>query len=413
MSTMSFGTAMAGLSTAVGPPPANTITGNLAVRKRGRTASDTSTIGCKIMIVDDEEYNVLVFRKYLIADGYSRIVTTADSRQAIGLLERERPDILLLDVMMPHVSGMEILEFVSSEPSFEHLPVLILTASSDETIRQKALDLGATDFLNKPVGAAELLPRVRNALLNKLYKDRLARHAEELEGLVRRRTAEVELSRREVVYCLARAAEFRDDVTGHHVIRVGRYVGVIARRLGFRESQVELLELAAQLHDIGKIGIPDSILRKPARLEKDEFTFMKKHCIMGQEILEWFPEYEWNRFQYLIDESASTHERRSPLLQLAGLIATTHHERWDGTGYPHGLSGEAIPIEGRMTAVADVFDSLSSERPYKPAYPHEKCLQILEEGRGSHFDPLVLDAFLSAQDEVLAIQRCLADRKDG
>jgi putative two-component system response regulator len=375
------------------------------VLRTRRGASDASTLACKIMIVDDEEFNILVFRRYLRDAGYQHIVHTNDATQALDLVGRERPDVLLLDVMMPGITGLDILAEIGRQPVWDHLPVLILTASQEDAIKQTALELGATDFLGKPITANELIPRVRNALLNKRYKDQLARHADELEQLVRRRTAELEWSRREVVFCLAGAAEFRDTDTGHHVMRVGRYVGVIARRLGFPADEVDVLELAAQLHDIGKIGMPDGILKKPDGLSPEEYAAMQEHCRMGLEIIQ--PPRRTILSGGVHGDAAC--EVRSPLLVLAGKIAMSHHERWDGTGYPLKLKGEEIPIEGRMTIVADIFDALSSARPYKEAFSVDRSLRMLEAERGRIFDPRILDVFLGSLDEILAIREELRD----
>ena len=283
--------------------------------------------------------------------------------------------------------------------------MLVLTAASDAQIKRKALELGATDFLPKPVDPHELLPRVRNALLTKAYHDRLAHENARLEEEVRRRTAELAASREEVVHCLARAAEYRDDDTGHHVMRVGLYVGVIARGLGFTEAQIELLEMAAQLHDLGKIAVSDSILRSTGKLDPEQFELMKKHCGIAKKIMQPLAEEQWRILRSHTRMGAGLlHVRSSPLLMLAAKVAQTHHEWWNGAGYPLGLAGEDIPIEGRMTAVADVYDALSSRRPYKEPFPREKCFAILEEGRGTHFDPKVLDAFFARKEEIINIQ---------
>jgi putative two-component system response regulator len=296
--------------------------------------------------------------------------------------------------MMPRVSGLEILQAVRADASLTHLPVLILTAATDAQTKQSALELGATDFLAKPVDPADLVPRVRNTLLVKAHLDHLAGYSQELEREVRKRTSELEASRLEVIHCLARAAEYRDDDTGRHVMRVGRYAGILARELGFQNDRAAMLEIVAQLHDVGKIGIPDAILLKPGRLDPDEFRVMQKHCEYGRQII--------------IPESG---EDRSdaPLLSLAARIAFTHHEKWDGTGYPSRLAQTDIPMEGRITAVADVFDALCSRRPYKPAFSLEQCLGILREGRATHFDPIVIDAFFRRIGDILSVQSQLAD----
>jgi len=370
-----------------------------------RLRDDPALRAARILIVDDEECNILVARKYLQADGFTKIQAVTDSNRAISVIRSEKPDLVLLDIMMPQVTGVDILQVMALDPVLQRIPVLILTASMDSTTKRHCLDLGATDFLGKPVDPNDLLPRVRNTLINKQHQDRLSQYAEKLEALVRERTMELVASRQQVIHCLARAAEFRDDNTGQHVVRVGRYVGVIARKLGFSDNQVELLELAAQLHDIGKIGIPDEILKKPGKLDPDEYNLMQKHCMIGKKIISpLLPEEFTVLKSHTRIGSNLLNVRSSPLLVLAARIAQTHHERWDGTGYPLGLRGEDIPIEGRLTTVADVFDALSTSRPYKAAYPREKCFKILEEGRATQFDPRVLDAFFAAGDEIIQIQ---------
>jgi putative two-component system response regulator len=233
----------------------------------------------------------------------------------------------------------------------------------------------------------------------------LANYAETLESEVRKRTAEVVASRKEVIHCLARAAEYRDDNTGRHVARVGRYVGIIAEALGYSPAEVDDLELAAQLHDLGKIGIPDAILNAPGKLDPEMFAMMQRHAAFGKRILFPLGEPEAQNLRRHSDLGASLLQiSSSPILTLAARIAQTHHERWDGSGYPLGLAGEDIPIEGRITAVADVFDALSSPRSYKAAFPREKCFAILREGSGTHFDPKILDAFFSKSDAIVRTQ---------
>ena len=360
------------------------------------------------MIVDDEPYNILVVRKLLLAEGYDDFVTTSKSTQAIEMFRRSLPDVLLLDIMMPEVSGLEILKEVSEDEQLRKTPVIILTAASDSTIKAQALQLGAADFIAKPIEPTELVPRLRNVLAAKAHRDQLERYSIELEYEVRKKTAQLEASRRDVIAALARAAEYRDDDTGRHVIRVGKYAGIIAAELGFSSAYVEQIELAAQLHDVGKIGITDSILLKPGKLEPDEFRKMQEHTQFGQYIIEPADEAQ-PKLPPGTCENKSSDAPRSSILRMASIIAQTHHERWDGSGYPRGLAGEDIPIEGRITAVADVFDALSSERPYKKAFPREKCLQILEEGRDSHFDSTVLDAFFKRLDDICKVQSKLMD----
>jgi putative two-component system response regulator len=365
--------------------------------------SDLSSVN--VLIVDDEPLIIKLVRKYLARAGYENFVTTTEPLDAINIIHQAKPDLILLDVMMPDISGLEILERVRSDATTAHIPVIILTASTDEEAKQRALHLGATDFLTKPVAPSDLVPRVRNALCVKLHQDQLEHYAQILEQKVRERTQQLACSHLDLIHCLGRAAEYRDNETGRHVIRVGRYAGVIARQLRLDPTTVELIEQAAPLHDLGKIGVPDSILLKPGKLEPEEFEVMQAHCGMGRRIFERMPDQEW--------DLAKTHTEiglkilaggRSALFTMAATIALTHHERYDGSGYPLGLAGDNIPLPGRITAVADVFDALSSKRPYKPAFPLSKCFGIMREEKGRHFDPRVLDAFLARSEEIVQIQ---------
>jgi putative two-component system response regulator len=358
----------------------------------------------KIMIVDDEPINIKVVRKYLKDAGFQNFAATSDDLDAMRLLREERPDLLLLDIVMPHIGGLEILRALRNDPRHSAVPVIILTAVEERQVKAAALELGASDFLTKPVDPTELVPRVRNVLAVKAYQDHLRGYAAELERQVQQRTTELAASRLEVIHCLGRAAEYRDNDTGLHVVRVGLYAGVIARRLGLDPATAELIEHAAPMHDVGKIGIPDAVLLKPGKLDADEFEIIRRHCEFGQKIVAEAPADERRTvFSHTQMGAKIMGGTSSPTLRMAGRIAMTHHEKWDGSGYPLGLKGEAIPVEGRITAVADVFDALASKRPYKDALPLDRCFEILEEGRGTHFDPHVLDAFLSSKDEVLAV----------
>ncbi len=369
-----------------------------------------TTTKAKIMIVDDEPINIRVVRKYLESSGYRNFVTTSDATEVVGLVQQEKPDVVVLDIRMPEVSGLEILEELRAFRLRVETPILILTAVTDRETKSRALELGATDFLAKPVEQHDLIPRVRNALVVKAHHDHLRADAELLAREIRDRTSELTRTRLEVIHCLARAAEYRDNDTGKHIIRVGRYVGITARKLQIDEDTVELMEHASPLHDVGKIGIPDSILLKPGKLAPEEFAIMQTHCMLGKKVFETLSDDERDVFRRHTDIGARIMRgTRSPLLAMASRIAITHHEKWDGTGYPLALAGEDIPIEGRITAVADVFDALSSRRPYKAAFPLEKCLAIMEEERGKHFDPTVLDAFLECKDAIVNVQIEYAD----
>ncbi len=358
-----------------------------------------------IMIIDDVAVNTKVLRAHLQNAGYGNVRTLSDSTDALATIYRETPDLVLLDLMMPDVSGLDILEALRSDEEMKHLPIVILTGTESSELRKRALNLGATDFLTKPVDVDELIPRVRNTLTIKSYQD-------DLERSVLERTKQLEASRLDLIHRLAKAAEYRDNETGRHVIRVGRYAGIIASQIGLPAQRVEMIEQAAVLHDLGKIGIPDAILHKPGKLSPQEFETVRKHCSIGQQICESMDTDEFFLFsRHTLVGSEIMNGCGTPLLDLAGLIALTHHERWDGKGYPLGLSGEDIPIEGRITAVADVFDALSSKRPYKDAFPVDKCFRILEDGRGTQFDPVMLDAFFARKAEIVQTQIKYADHE--
>ena len=364
----------------------------------------------RILIVDDESLNIDVVQGYLELDGYDNVQSTEHAIEALPLIGTFLPDLVLLDIHMPDISGLEILKAIRADAKISTIPVVILTASSTSETKLEALECGATDLLAKPVHQAELMARIRNVLTVKAYQDRLCSYSEELEAAVRERTADLEASRLEVIQCLARAAEFRDDDTGQHILRVGQYARIIGEELGLSPAALEILEPAAQLHDVGKIGIPDAILLKPGKLTPEEYEVMQKHCGFGKRIVDCLPAQEAKLVRIHTELGAKIVDvGHSPILKMAKRIAMTHHERWDGTGYPLGLSGEDIPLEGRITAVADVFDALRSKRAYKPALPLDKCLQILIEGRGTHFDPTVVDAFFARREKIIQVQIDLAD----
>ena len=364
----------------------------------------------KVMIVDDEPVNVKVVQKHLKLAGYQHFMTSTDPRPVMEMVSQDMPDVILIDIMMPFLSGLQILGMLREDERLAHIPAIVLTASDNEQTKMQALELGAADFLSKPVNIAELIVRVRNALLVKAHHDHLKTYARDLEQQVRRRTAELAASRLELIHCLARTAEFRDNETGRHVVRVGRYAEIIARQLGLDETTIELIGHAAPLHDMGKVGVPDCVLLKPGKLDPEEFEIMRKHSLFGQRTFEPMNEDEWKTFRtHTFMGEMIMDVQSSPIITMAAKIALTHHEKWDGTGYPIGLKGEDIPLAGRITAVADVFDALSSKRPYKPAFDLERCFKIMEEGRGTHFDPVVLDAFLACRETVTHVQAALAD----
>jgi len=355
----------------------------------------------RIAIVDDEPLNVRLIRHQLEKLGYRFILSVLDSTTALDALEDFRPDVVLLDVVMPEISGTELLQQMRGHPQLQTVPVIILTASRDRVTKLQVLDLGVADFLGKPLDEAELSTRLRNVIEAKQYRDHLKEDATHLERAVRQRTRALEASRREVVLCLARAAEYRDGNTGRHVIRVGRYASVLATSLGLPADFVEMIGLAAQLHDVGKIGIPDSVLHKPGRLTEEEMAVMRRHAEYGWKIVA--PLAEKEAALWAQPEFDSILDLQSPMLEMASTIAANHHERWDGTGYPAGLKGSEIPLAARIAAVADVFDALSTSRSYKPAFPLAMCFQIIDAEKGKHFDPQVAEACLRSRQAFEAI----------
>jgi len=321
----------------------------------------------KILIVDDEKANVRFLEVILEQAGYCDVHSTTDARQTLPLFLDIHPDLVLLDISMPHLNGFAVIQQLDFERANDPVPILMLTADATVTTKHRALKEGAKDFLTKPLDEVEVLLRINNLLESRF-------HSVLLEEKVRERTQDLEKAQLETLERLAIAAEYRDDDTGQHTRRVGFTAALIAEALGLPKTQVDLIRRAAPLHDVGKIGIADAILLKPGKLIDEEFATMKEHTSIGGKML-----------------SGSS----SAWLQLAEEIALTHHERWDGRGYPHGLQGEDIPLVGRIVTIADVFDALTHERPYKKAWPKAEAIAEIERQSGSQFDPRVVAAFLS------------------
>jgi putative two-component system response regulator len=335
----------------------------------------------RILIVDDEKDNVEILRRVLGRAGFEHIESTTDSRQAKSLYIRHKPDLILLDLRMPYMDGLEVMAQLSDVAEATYLPILILSADVTPEARRDALSRGAKDFLNKPFQPDEILLRIKTLLDTRLLYLQIQTQNQVLEAKVAERTRALEEAQTEIVERLAMAAEFRDDNTGQHTQRVGQMSALLARQLGMSDAQVSLIRRAAPLHDVGKIGVPDTILMKLGKLTDDEFAVVKTHTVIGARIL------SGGKF---------------PLLRLAEEIAFSHHERWDGTGYA-AMGGTNIPLAGRIVAVADVFDALTQQRPYKPAWPVREAIAEIDRQRGRQFDPGVVDAFMrviEAQMEV-------------
>jgi len=342
-----------------------------------------------ILIVDDQSQNVELLEAYLVPEGYE-IVEAGSGEEALQKLSDNKIDLILLDVMMPGMDGFEVVRRVRKNNTHRLLPIILVTALKDTADRVTGIEAGCDDFISKPVDKIELMARVKSLLKVKAYNDLLSNFRKELESEVSKRTEElkhaiekIKTASLDTIYRLSMACELRDKETGAHIKRVSRYSAAVARRMGLDEGTTETILYAAPMHDVGKIGIPDKILLKPTKLDPEEWAIMKQHTIIGAKIL-----------------NGSDAE----FIKLGEVIALTHHEKWDGSGYPNNLKGVAIPIAGRITAIADVFDALTSKRPYKEAFSVKKSLTIIREGRGSHFDPDVVDAFFAIKDVILLIR---------
>lgn len=350
----------------------------------------------KVLIVDDE----LINRKVLegLLKSYGLDCVSADSGTAALKLLDGSFDLILLDIMMPGMDGFAVAKTVRAIPLYADLPIIMVTALSAKEDRLRAVESGANDFIAKPIDATELRVRMTSLLRMKAYHDEVKDYQQHLEQMVAEKTrtlrealTDLEHARQATVHAhietiqkLSVAAEYKDEDTASHIMRMSRYCALIAERFGLDAEVVDLVLNSSPMHDIGKIGIPDAILLKPGKLDADEWEIMKRHASIGAKIL-----------------SGGS----SKFLAVGATIAASHHEKWDGTGYPQGLSGEAIPLYGRICALADVFDALTTRRPYKEAFSNEKALGIMKEGRGRHFDPTLYDVFMSNINEILAIQK--------
>lgn len=328
-----------------------------------------------ILVVDDTPENIELMTEVL--DPYYRTKIAINGDKALKIAFSDTPpDLILLDIMMPGISGYDVCKSLKDNPDTRGIPVIFVTAMSEVADEQKGLELGAVDYITKPISPAIVLARVKTHLA--LYDQ-----TRELERMVEVRTAELEKTRLQIIRRLGRASEFKDNETGNHVIRMSHYSRLIAQAAGMGQESVDILFHAAPMHDVGKIGIPDHVLLKPGKLDDAEWEIMHQHPHMGAEIIG---------------------EQYDDLLQTARLLALTHHEKWDGSGYPNKLRGEEIPLGGRIVAIADVFDALTSERPYKKAWPVEDAVRVIEDGAGSHFDPGLMAPFKAALPSMLKIK---------
>jgi putative two-component system response regulator len=348
----------------------------------------------KVLVADDENLNRKLMEAILLPLGYD-VILAEDGQETLEKVREDLPDVILLDIMMPKMDGFQVATRLKQDEETRIIPVVMVTSLNEVEDRVRALEAGADDFLSKPVDATEVKARVMSLLKVKAYNDHMRNYQKELEAEVVRRTEQVRLAFGKIeraslgtIYRLSRAAEYKDEDTGSHIQRMSHYSAAVARKMGLNERTVEAILYAAPMHDIGKIGIPDRILLKPGKLNPDEWATMKQHTVIGQRILQGETE---------------------GFVRLAEVICLTHHERWDGSGYPRKLKGVKIPLAGRITAIADVFDALTSKRPYKAPVPMDKCLRIIKEGRGGQFDPEVVDAFLAVENEILAIKNMYRD----
>jgi putative two-component system response regulator len=336
-------------------------------------AFDPGLSDLRILVVDDEPNNVLLLTGILERAGYTRVQSTTDPTEIVGMFAREPADLVLLDLHMPEIDGLELMRRLGPlTDNGTRVPLLVLTADRSEETKREALACGARDFLGKPYNQTELLLRVKNLLQVRALQRELLHRNLALEDAVADRTAELEQARLEILARLALAAEYRDDATQQHAWRIGCTSALLAARLRLPDETVELIERAAPLHDVGKIGIPDAVLLKAGALTRAERERIKEHTTIGAEIL-----------------SGSG----TPVLRMAEEIALTHHERWNGDGYPRHLQGEEIPLAGQIVAVADVFDALTHDRPYKPAWSVDRAVGEICRQAGEHFNPRVVDAF--------------------
>jgi len=355
----------------------------------------------RILIVDDEPEMVRGLEDNFRFEGYQTL-SAADGKDGLALAFKEVPDLILLDIMMPGMDGYEVCKRLKADSATATIPVIFLTAKTQTEDEQLGFDVGCVDYITKPISPPIVMARVKTHLTLKAASDFLRDKNAYLEEEVRKRTREVQVVQDVTIMAMASLAETRDNETGNHIRRTQNYVRALAEKLKdnprfaryFAENSAEMLYKSAPLHDIGKVGVPDAILLKPGKLTPEEFEVMKTHTTLGRDAI--------LSAEKLIGVDDT-------FLRLAREIAYGHQEKWDGSGYPQGLSGEAIPVSARLMALADVYDALISRRVYKPAFPHDKAVEIIVQGRDKHFDPVMVDAFLEIADEFKAIAERFID----
>ncbi len=342
----------------------------------------------QILIVDDNQVNITLLTALIKKLEHTTSVGLLHPAEALAWCKDHAVDLLYVDYMMPGMNGIDFIRAFRALPAHGEIPIIMVTANDERTVRYEALSAGANDFLTKPIDTVEFLARSRNLLALRQHSKTLADQAGWLRSEVEKATQEIVRREQDTLFHLGKAAEFRDPETGAHIMRMANYARVIASTLGLSAADQQLLLRAAPMHDVGKLGTPDSILLKPGKLTPAEFEIMKLHAAHGWEILRHSP---------------------SPTIQAAAMIAYSHHEKWNGTGYPQGLKSNDIPLFGRIVAIADVFDALTSVRPYKQAWSNEEACRYLREQSGQHFDPECVEAFFGAWDQILKIKSIYHD----
>ena len=354
-----------------------------------------------VLVVDDTPDNLSLMRELLRSDYQVQLANGGERALKLAAMS-PHPDLILLDIMMPVMDGYEVCRSLKANPLTRDIPVVFLTAKSEVEDEKKGLEIGAVDYITKPISPPIVLARVKTHLALKAHADFLRDKSNFLESEVSKRTREVVAIQDVTILAMASLAETRDTDTGNHIRRTQFYVKALAQHLSgqpkyaalLTDAYIQMLFKSAPLHDIGKVGIPDRILLKPGRFEPDEFELMKTHTTLGRDAIEHAEQQLGMSVEFL---------------SMAKEIALSHQEKWDGSGYPQGLAGEAIPLSARLMAVADVYDALISRRVYKEGMSHEKAVTIIQEGRGSHFDPDIADAFVTLQQEFRAIAARFAD----